>query len=204
MRPYKKLLPLGVVLSLILSTLAGTACTTPSKGLTTHSIASGNPDSNRSVSDMLADVSQDVGRVSSQEGSGKPRICVLEEKHTSIVGQFEIALMLLRLHERYGLRDIALEGLTKDKRFPSVKWFTEMGGPEDVDLKNEIVVGLLRDGEISAVELIAMLFPDVVVHPADATDAYLVELSDKAAAASGAFLVKIGLKSVRPEHYAQL
>jgi hypothetical protein len=204
MRPYTKFLPLGLVLSLIVSTLGGPACTTPTKGLPAHSTASGRLDSTKSVADMLADVSQDVGRVSSQEGSGKPRICVLEEKHTSVVGQFEIALMLLRLHERYGLRDIALEGLTKDKQFPSIKWFTEMGGPEDAELKNEIAVGLLRDGEISAVELIAMVFPDVVVHAADDADAYRVELSNKGAAAGGAFLVKIGLKSVRPDHYAHI
>src|SRR5260370_37814511 len=104
---------------------------------------------------MLADVSMGVGQVrNSKEGSGERQICVLEERHTSVAGQIEIALMLLRLHDRYGLRDLALEGLTKDKQFPSTKWFRDMGGPDDSELRNQIAVGLLRQGEISAVELI--------------------------------------------------
>src|SRR5260370_11477508 len=104
---------------------------------------------------MLADVSRGVGKVlNSMEGSGDRQVCVLEEKHTSVAGQIEIALMLLRLHDRYGLRDIALEGLTKDREFPSIKWFRDMGGPDDEELRNQVAVGLLRQGEISAVELI--------------------------------------------------
>jgi hypothetical protein len=112
--------------------------------------------------------------------------------------------MLLRLHDRYGLRDIALEGLTKDKQFPSTKWFRGMGGPDDDELRNHVAIGLLRQGEISAVEFMALAFPDVVVHAADDPDAYRVELTKKAGIAATAYLYKIGLKSVRPEHYEHI
>ena len=204
MYPYTKFLSLTLVIALILSTLSCAESTPGSNTLVASSaIPASGSDSTPSSVDMLADVSQDVGQVT-RMSSGKPRICVLEEKHTSIVGQFEIALMLLRLHDRYGLRDIALEGLTKDKAFPSSKWFAHMGGPEDAELKNEILVGMLHAGEISAVELVAMAFPDVIVHAADDPVAYRVEMTKKATTAAGVFLSKIALMSVRPEHYAHI
>ena len=200
MYPYTKLLSLTLVVALLAATLGCAPSTAGSNRLVSNAI----PASSASATDdMLADVSQDVGQITHMS-SGKPQICVFEERHTSIVGQFEIALMLLRLHERYGLRDIALEGLTKDKPFPSTKWFRDMGGPEEAELRNEIAVGLLRDGEISAVELIAMVFPDVVVHAADDPDAYRVEMTKKATTAAGMFLSKIALKSARPEDYVKL
>jgi hypothetical protein len=208
MQAYKRSLFVGVAVAVMLWTVGITSCTNSTKGSDADPVASqtasGVSEPSKSFSAMLADVSSEVGQVTVTEGSGEHQICVLEERHTSIPGQFEIALMLLRLHDKYGLRDIALEGLTKDKRFPSIKWFRDMGGPEDEELKNQILVGMLREGEISAVELIAMAFPDVVVHAADDPTAYRVEFTTKAATGSIAYLYKIALKSVGPEHYSRL
>ena len=159
----------------------------------------------RSFTDALARVSSGVGKVGDvKAGADGRRICVLEEKHTSVLGQIEIALMLLRLHEQQGLRHILLEGLTKDRKFPNTQWLQRIGGPDDGDVRNQILVGLLRDGEISGVELIAMAFPDVVVTAADDPAAYAVELTRKGGVASTIYLYKIGLKSARPEHYARI
>ena len=122
---YKKSLIAGLVLSLMLSTLGIAACNGPSPASNTSS-ANANADSDKTLTALLADVSSGVGKVSSNNGSGTPKIVVFEETHTSIAGQFEIALMLLRLHDRHGLREIALEGLTTDKRYPDLsgtdKW----------------------------------------------------------------------------------
>lgn len=204
MLAYRRSLFVLVVVAVMLWTIGTSSCTNSTKGSDTNPIASDASESSKSFSAMLSDVSREVGQVTVAEGSGDHQICILEERHTSIPGQFEIALMLLRLHDKYGLRDIALEGLTKDKQFPSVGWFREMGGPEDDELKNQILVGLLREGEIGAVELIAMAFPDVEVHAVDDPNAYRVEFTTKAATGSAAYLYKIALKSVRPEHYARL
>lgn len=155
--------------------------------------------------DLLAGVTANVGTVSETvAGSDAPRVCVLEESHTSVPGQLETALMLLRLYERRGLRQIALEGLTGDKPFPATEWFRQLGGPEDEETRHEVLVGLVRSGEISAAELIAVALPDVTVLPADDPAAYAVEETRAASAAPTAYLYKIGLKSARPEHAARL
>jgi hypothetical protein len=151
---------------------------------------------------MLDAAASGVGQVGDIKGaSASRRLAVFEEKHTSVASQFEIALMLLRLHERHGLRDIVLEGLTDDKKFPDTQWFRNLGGPEDEEVRNEVLVGMLRDGEISAVELIATAFPDVMVHSGDDAASYRVELTKSGRVV---YLFKIGLKSAGPEHYARI
>jgi hypothetical protein len=199
-----------VVVGLMLWTVGNTGCANPAdgSGAGLSSDPNTSPSSGSSVknlSEMLTDVSVGVGQVSNiQERSAERSVCVFEERHTSVAGQIEIALMLLRLHDRYGLRHIALEGLTRDMEFPSIKWFQDMGGPDDADLRDQIAVGLLHQGEISAVELIALCFPDVIVHAADDATAYAVELTQRAGIASTAYLYKIAFKSVPPEHYPRI
>ena len=192
---YKKSVIASLVLSLLLSTLGATACDGPTSGVNTNSAPAANSDSAKAFTALLADVSSGVGKVSSNDGAGTPKIVVFEELHTSVAGQFEIALMLWRLHERYGLRQIALEGLTTDKSYPDLQWYRQMGGADSVELRNQIAVGLMRAGEISAVDLIAMVFPDAVVHAADDPVAYQAKLTEKAQLAIGTYLYKIALKS---------
>jgi len=192
---YKKSLIAGLVLSLMLSTLGIAACNGPTPGANINSAPTPNGNSGASFTALLADVSSGVGKVSSNDGSGTPKIVVFEETHTSIAGQFEIALMLLRLHDRHGLREIALEGLTTDKRYPDLQWYRQMGGTDSGELRSQIAVGLMRAGEISAVDLVAMVFPDAVVHAADDPVAYRVELTEGAMVGVSAYLNKIHEKS---------
>lgn len=155
--------------------------------------------------EMLADVAAGVGVAGAGRGGGAARwVCVLEERHTSVAGQVEAAIMLVRLHRRYGLRHIAVEGLTADKSAPSTSWFQKLGGPEDEELRQELLAGFLREGEISAAELLTLAFPDVVVHTADDPSDYAVELTPRAGGAPAHYLYKISLKSLRPEHYPHL
>ncbi|MET0645726.1 MAG: hypothetical protein ABW208_03840 [Pyrinomonadaceae bacterium] len=186
------------------------ACTRPAEGLRNEPTreprlkqidASGM----QTFRDTLAGVTEGVGAVT-ETGAGYDalRVCVLEEQHTSVAGQLETALMILRLYERHGLRHIALEGLTADKSFPATAWYRQLGGPEDEETRHEVLVGLLRDGELSAAELIAVAFPDVTVRAADDPAAYAVGETQTAGMAPTAYLYKIALKSVRPEHDARL
>lgn len=189
---------------------AASACSRPTAGLRDATPLKPraqqiNASDMQAFRDMLTGVTDGVGIVSKTgAGADAPRVCVLEERHTSVPGQLETALMMLRLYERQGLRQLALEGLTADKPFPSTEWYRQLGGPEDEETRHEVLVGLLHDGEISAAELIAVAFSDVTVRPADDPVAYAVEETQTAGAAPTTYLYKIGLKSVRPEHAARL
>lgn len=183
------------------------SCAPPGGGLTKLYVSSTDAQTNslKSFAEMLAEISTGVGQISEIKGGvDERRICVFEEKHTSVAGQLEIAVMLLRLHDRHLLGHLSIEGLPQGREFPATQWFREMGGPDSEELRNQIAVGLLRDGEISAVELMALVFPDVVVHAADDPAAYNVELTKKAGMASTLYLYRIGIKSARPEHYPNL
>lgn len=159
----------------------------------------------RRFEEMLEDAAAGVGGVdASRGGDAARRVCVLEERHTSVAGQLEAAVMLLRMHERYGLRHIAVEGLTTDKPSPSTNWFRQLGGPEDEELRQELLAGFLREGEISAAELMTLAYPDVVVHAVDNPSDYALELTPRAGVAPAHYLYKIGLKSIRPEHHPRL
>ena len=70
-----------------------------------------------------------------------------------------------------------------------------MGGTDSGELRSQIAVGLMRAGEISAVDLVAMVFPDAVVHAADDPVAYRVELTEGAMVGVSAYLNKIHEKS---------
>jgi len=157
----------------------------------------------QSLSDTLSDVSRGVARASEvKQGAGERRVCILEEMHTSVAGQIEIAVVLLRLHDRHALRHIALEGLVGGKEFPSVRWFHSLGN--DKVLRDEIAVRLLQSGEINAAEFLSLVYPDVAIHPADDPQLYAVELTEGAKVASLVYLYKIALKSVREEHLPRL
>lgn len=61
--------------------------------------------------EMATAASQGVGEVTQSFAStaGVP-VMVLEERHDSRVGQLQHAVTLVRLHDKYGLKDIVLEG----------------------------------------------------------------------------------------------
>ena len=61
-------------------------------------------------------VSKDVAEVGKcGKGDKGAPILILEENHASRAGEVEVAILLLRLHSQYGLKDIALEGYLKGR-----------------------------------------------------------------------------------------
>lgn len=206
MRRWQFLWVVGVT-ALCVAGTASCSKTDESSSAEAHLAAQAAPQRSgpESFGDMLAEVCTDVAKVSSREdGVGERRICILEEMHTGTAAQIETAIMLLRLHDTYGLRNIVLEALVAGETFPSTDWFRALCGPEDDRLRDELAVTLLRSAEIGAVEFIALVRDDVTVHPGDAAEAYAVELSDRGGVAAISYLFKIGLQSVKDEDLEHL
>lgn len=109
-------------------------------------------------------VSAGVGVVkkSSNEGTRGP-VYVFEEVHTSRIGQLQIATMLLRLHDKYGLKNIGLEGGIWSGHALKADWYRNLGGAATKDEAEDVAVQLVAQGEFSSSELMAMLFPDIHV-----------------------------------------
>jgi hypothetical protein len=63
---------------------------------------------------------------------------------------------------------------------------------------------MLREGEISGVELMALLFPDVTIYPIELEKDYSLQLSKEASVAPVIYLLKIAQQSLREEHVPTL
>lgn len=100
-------------------------------------------------------------------------IIVFEDAHASILGNIEIAIMLNRLHQEYGVTRITSEGA-----FPAldVSWYRAQIG-EDQEAQS-IAVQHLYEGEISSVELMALLYKDVTVQGLEDRAEYESNLAD--------------------------
>jgi hypothetical protein len=123
----------------------------------------------------------------------KPWLVVFEETHTSRIGQAEIALMLFRLHRDQRLRHIALEGHAGTKGLDAT-WYHRL--PFSQARRRAVATTMLKEGEVSAAEYMALLFPDVTVHPIEQAESYAVELPDSAGGAGIAYLFRIALKGL--------
>jgi hypothetical protein len=71
--------------------------------------------------------------------------------------------MLLRLHEKYGLEVIGLEGTPQRDRPLDAAWFHDAGGAAARDAREDAAVRVLAEGEISSPEFMALLFPRIKV-----------------------------------------
>lgn len=145
------------------------------------------------IANIANDISRDVGKVIATNTGGPRRVIIFEETHGSRTGQIEIAVMLLRLHDKYGLRRISLEGTPFDDGALNVKWFHDLAGG---DRALQTAVRLLREGEISGCELISLVFPDVEVRGNEKADEYGVTLSGPASTASMHYLITIAQQSL--------
>jgi hypothetical protein len=113
------------------------------------------------VGDMAKDVADGVGSVQKVVTTGElGPLFVFEEFHTSKVGRLQTAVMLLRLHDKYGLRKIGLEGGIYSGRRLDASWFHGMGGPGASSQRQDLSVRLLAEGEISPPEFMSLAFPD--------------------------------------------
>jgi hypothetical protein len=117
----------------------------------------------------------------SSAGKGAP-IVLQAERHNSRVGQLQQAITLVRLYDKYGLRDIVLEGYLKERPDINTDWFTKVAGktPEE---RARVAVQFLRRGEISAAEFMKLVYTDITLHKAETGDNYNVEPPTKLAVA---------------------
>jgi hypothetical protein len=126
-------------------------------------------------------VAKDAGKVVAAGEGRKPlSVIVFEEKHTSPVGQMEIALMLLRLERQYGLRLISLEGAMASKGSLPAEWFVNASdNAETRRARHAVALRMLRDGEIGSAEFIALVRPQVQVRGNEVESEYTVKPPEK-------------------------
>lgn len=110
----------------------------------------------------------------SSGGKGVP-VIVQEERHNSRVGQLQHATSLARLHDKYGLRDIVLEGYLKDRSDINTDWFTKCVSKKTAEARARVAIQFLKNGEISAAEFMKLVYPDITLHKAETSDNYNVE-----------------------------
>jgi len=115
------------------------------------------------VAEAVKAISDKVGSVQQvqPEGRGGP-IFVFEEFHTSLPGQVQIATMLSRLHDKYGVKTIGLEGAFQAPKPLDADYFHN-SNLSDTDARESVAVRMLSNGEVSSAEFMALVFPDVKV-----------------------------------------
>src|ERR1017187_2494449 len=130
------------------------------------------------LNETASAVAKGVGTVGTawNEGS-KGTVFVFEEFHTSRVGQLQIAAMLLRLHDRYGIRRIGLEGAIQSARPLDATWYRNVGGDLAKVAREDVAIRMLGEGEISSAEFMTMLFPDIAVIGTEIAALYNTELT---------------------------
>lgn len=154
---------------------------------------------NGPLTQLAAEVGRDAGTViASGRGSTNRTVFVFEERHDSRIAQIEIALMLWRLQQGQGLRQISLEGAMAAQGDLPVQWFHEpAGGGATKGARREAALKLLREGEISAAELAALVQPEVRVRGNEVDSEYRVEPSKNNASVS--YLISIAERSLTPD-----
>jgi len=101
-----------------------------------------------------------IVRAKSVTGKG-PAVIVFEESHVSITGQIEQALMLTRLHDQFSLHDVVLEGYNGNDLEDHARKVRETIGKRSSSSVERVAATLVREGEISAAEFMAIVYPDV-------------------------------------------
>ena len=142
---------------------------------------------------------RDVG---SNGTKGAP-ILLMEEVHTSRAGQIQHVITLVRLRERPGLQAIALEGYLKERPALSTDWYVQAAGGDKLR-RARVAARLLKEGEISCAEFMALTYQDVALRPIETTSQYTVEMPKEAAVAPLGHLVKIAERSLTQSHAARL
>ncbi len=148
---------------------------------------------------------QGVGVVEkTSPGTKGAPIIILEENHASRAGQIQHAITLVRLHERYGLRHIALEGYLKEEPEIKIGWFTNAAQGLSSTARNRVVVRLLKEGEISCAEFMILVYDDIFLHPIETISEYEVEWDEEAGSAPILYLLGIAQQSLREQHIPKL
>jgi len=123
-------------------------------------------------------------------------VFVFEETHDSPAGQIEIAIMLNRLYEDYDLRHIGLEGAITADGVLDPTWFRfppPFRARDPIRTREDVIVQLLGDGEISGAEMMALVYNDVEVVGIDDEDLYAVKYPEEAATVPTVYLYLIAI-----------
>jgi polyhydroxyalkanoate synthesis regulator phasin len=147
---------------------------------------------------MARDISKGMGSVVAAGNGGGNRIVIaFEETHTSRAGQIEIATMLLRLHKKYNLQRVSLEGAIVGDAALTPGWFHELTTTLESNRDGQqLAVRMLKDGEINCGEFTSLVLRDVHVNGNEKAEEYNVELSDRASQAVSNHLVGLVEKSL--------
>ncbi|HUT36263.1 MAG TPA: hypothetical protein VNE39_22435 [Planctomycetota bacterium] len=140
--------------------------------------------------------------VGSRGTKGAP-ILLLEETHTSRAGQIQSAVVLLRLREKHGLRHIALEGYLRERRAIKADWFAAAAGG-DGERRARVAARLLKEGEISNAEFVALAYDDVGLEPIETQAEHSVTMEAEAAVAPFTYLIRIAQTSLAERHVPKL
>lgn len=147
------------------------------------------------IKSIAEDIAKDVGKVIQfNEGTSGQQIIVFEETHDSPAGQVEIAVMMNRLYENYGMQQIALEGYFKQDGQLDSSWLptdSPFTAKQPIRVREDVIAQLLQDGEISSSEAMALFYDDMVVSGIEIPEEYSYELSDNAGSAPIIYLYLI-------------
>lgn len=157
------------------------------------------------VKQIAESATREIGTIPrSGKGDRGAAILIIEETHTSRSGQLEQAIALVRLHDEFGLRDIALEGYLKERPAINTAWFAKSSRGLTPTERTAVVAQMLRDGEISAAEFMELSYDDIALHPIETKAEHAVELKGDAATITITYLLKIAQNSLRETHVPKL
>ena len=125
----------------------------------------------------------------SVRGNPKP-IFVFDEYHNSAKVQIEQAIMMNRLYNKRGMRDIALEAYLFSDPAIDANWYKRAAGNSDAS-RARVATRLLGEGEISAAEFMALVYDDITVHPTEVAAEYHVSAPQQSSATIEYFLFLI-------------
>lgn len=180
----------SVALMIVLTSASTTSCSTPPDELACD----------KAPFSLDAKTYADVGNPGKAEGSSEPHAIVLDEKHSSRVGQVEIAIMLNRLYHSAGLRHLGLEGNVVEEPESDLSWFTSL---PDANIRTAVALQSLRQGEVSAAEFAAMVLPGFQVHAIERNTEYQVDLPAAAGQSYNGYLVAIALMGTTADEMAE-
>ncbi len=158
----------------------------------------------QAVAQTASEASATIRNVAKASGNAFAPVVLFEERHDLRAVQVQEALAMVRMHDQFGLRDIALEGYLKDEGPVDTSWMKNASGPVSTNARARAVVSLLREGEISSAEFMKLIYDDILLHAIEDRAEYDVSVSNKAESAPFDYLLAIAEKSLPQEKYAEL
>jgi hypothetical protein len=158
-----------------------------------------------SIQQIAENITKDVGTVTqiSEKGDPHRKVIVFEEDHSSRAGQIEIAVMLNRLYENYGLRNIGLEGAFVGETITAPPWLQShpsFKAKQPISHREDVIAQLLEDGAISSSEFMALVYQDMNVVGIEDSNEYNGDtLTSDAADSVYIYLYEIALQGMTPD-----